>query len=136
MDIVLFTHHESFKKGEILKNIIAEDIIDNSHEDIQVLLISTFNALKVRLKQFCDFDKQEIFILLADSKIRLNRLATLIELMEDKRIILILPDNSKTTIAEAHKFFPRFFTCMSDTYSDLREVLNKMITFNRIKVIT
>jgi hypothetical protein len=46
--------------------------------------------------------------------------------MENKRIILILPDDSKAIIKAALKFYPRFFTYINDSYDDLCAVLTKM----------
>jgi len=54
------------------------------------------------LKQVFIYDK-EIFILLADSKNRLNELTSLINLLESKRIILILSGDSKATTHIAHQ---------------------------------
>ncbi len=127
MNFVLFVHENSSEKGIDLKNSITQKI---KVTDLQIF--QTFNALKARLKVFPTYNKEEIFILLADSKHRLNELITLIDLLETKRLILILPDDSKATLSIAHKFFPRYFTFMDDAYDDLGEVLIQMIKKEKI----
>lgn len=43
------------------------------------------------------------------------------------RLILILPDREKETISMAHHLRPRFVTYANGDYSELREVLKKML---------
>lgn len=121
MNLILFVHKDDSKNGVILKNIIEKRFKEN-----QIEIFQTFNTFKSRLKQISIYDK-EIFILLADSKKRLTELTSLIDLLNDRRIILILSDDSKATTHIAHQFFPRFLTNISDNYKDLCSVLNKMV---------
>lgn len=129
MNIILFIHQDSLKKGDFLKNVI-----DHKFPGTNLTTLQTFNAVKARLKNGSGFTEKEIFILLADSRNRLNKLTSLIDLMEGKRIILILPDEAKATLSRASQFFPRFFTPVSKTYDDLCSVLNKMINQEKINI--
>ncbi|MCK5310491.1 MAG: hypothetical protein KAJ62_00180 [Desulfobacteraceae bacterium] len=123
MNLVFFVHQNASEKGITLKDTIGKRFNgDKSHT------LNTFDMLKSRLLNNSGSGENEIFILLAESKNRLDELTSLIELLENKRIILIIPDESKETISKASQFFPRFFTPISDTYDDLCSVLNKMIT--------
>ena len=123
MNLVFYIHHDSSEKGITLK-----DIIENSLNGVAFNTVETFNTLKSRLKQTpCPVDK-DIFVLLAESKNRLDELVSLIDLLDNKQIILIIPDEAKETISKASRFFPRFFTKVSNTYDDLFSVLNKMIS--------
>jgi len=121
MNLILYVHQDSSRKGSTIKRVIEQNF-----KGLEIEYIQTFNALKARLKKVSTYNK-EIYVLLADSKNRLAELTKLIDLLEDKRIILIVPDDSKATLSSALKFFPRFFTPISDTYNDLRDVLTKMI---------
>ncbi len=123
MKLILFFHHNAYQTGVTFK-----EAIEKKFNKTQCQTVQTFNALKERLKQVPSFEDREIFIIIADSLERLNELASLIDLMEDKRLILILPDKSKATLSKASHFFPRFFTQISDNYDVLCSVLNKMIT--------
>jgi hypothetical protein len=127
MNLILYIHQDSLKKGITLKKII-----DQTFTRIDIQILQTFNLFKARLKQPTNYNS-EIFILFADSENRLNELTSLIDLIENKRIILILPDESEATISKAHQFYPRFFTYVNDTYKDLCDVVNKMINSKNIK---
>ncbi len=122
MSFILFIHQDASKKGDTLKIVI-----DRTFYEIKRQTIQTYNALKARLKKSPGFIEKDIFILFADSGSRLTELISLVDLLEDKCVILILPDESKATLSMAPQFFPRFFTSVSETYSDLCDVLNKMI---------
>jgi len=128
LKLILFVHRDACKKGDVLKTVINHNFTGSKHQTI-----NAFNALRTRLKKCSGFAEKEIFILLADSMIRLTQLMSLIELLEGRHIILILPDGSKATLSKASQFFPRFFTPVSETYHDLCDVLNKMINQERIK---
>lgn len=120
MNLILFLHQESSQKGEIFRNFL------NHHfKEFEIQTLQTFNAFKARLKQASDYD-HEVFILFVDSKRRLNKLTRLIDLLENRRIVLIIPDDSKTTVSMALQFFPRYFTSINETYKDLCDVLIKM----------
>ncbi len=121
MNHILFIHKNSLQKGAVL-----QDAITNSYHDGNFQIYKTFNSLKVRLKKSFGDSRSEIVIILAESRERLNQLTSLIDLMEGRRIILILPDESKQTLSRASQFFPRFFTTLKDNYDDLCKVISKM----------
>ncbi|MCP3875749.1 MAG: hypothetical protein GY699_21670 [Desulfobacteraceae bacterium] len=120
MDLVLFIDQDSSQNGKTFKKILYQHF-----KELEIQTLQTFNAFKARLKQASNYDK-EVFILFADSKSRLNQLISLIDLLESKRIVLIIPDDSKVTVSIALQFFPRYFTIINDTYNDLCDVLVKM----------
>ncbi len=121
MNLIFFIHKDSSKKGTTLQQII------NQHfKKVEIQFFQTFHEFKLKLEQVSDYNK-EIFILFADSKTRLDRLTNLLDLFESKRLILILPDDSKGSISVAHQISPRYFTFVNDTYGDLCAVMTKMM---------
>ncbi len=120
MKLIIFIHQGSYTKGEKFKNAVGKNF-----KKFEIQVLQTFNSFKARLKQVSNYDK-EIFILFADSEKRLTQLTTLIDLIDNKRIILVLPNKSKVVLSMAHHFFPRYFTYVDDTYTDLFAVINKM----------
>jgi len=122
MYFVLFIHQDSSETGATLKNII-----DQNFDGIELETLRTVNQFEAKLRQFSNCYDRELLIILVDSKHRLNELIPLIQLLEDKRLILILPDQSNDVLSVAHRFYPRFFTYINDTYDDLCSVLDKMI---------
>ena len=121
MNIVLFIHEKASEKGENLKNRLTERLKGQSME-----IIRTVKDLNIRLKNFPRYRDRDLYILLADSPSRLNDLASLIDLFEDIRLLLVLPDDARVTTSLAHKFLPRYFTVISETYDDLGDVIIKM----------
>ena len=122
MPLIIFIHKESAEKGDILKKAMEQ----NFH-GTEIQIFKTMAALKANLKQVSKYSDKEIFILLADSEKRLTQLIPMIDVFEGRRLILILPNNSQATTSKAHKFFPRYFTYVSNNYDDLCSVLNKMM---------
>ena len=120
MDLILFVPLDVSPKGQNLTKKIG-----NTIQNCDIQIISGFNALKARLKQVSIYEKQ-IFILIADSMRNLLQLTSLMDLMENKRLILVLPDDKKATVSMALQFCPRFFTCLDDSDENLCAVLTKM----------
>lgn len=122
MTLILFVHQDATQNGAKFKKHMEQNF-----KSFEIEIFQTFNTFKARLKLVSLYDK-EIFVLLAESKDRLKELTLLIDLMEGKRIVLILPDDSDHTTSCAHHFYPRYFTYVNDTYDDLDAVLIKMTT--------
>jgi hypothetical protein len=127
MDIILFAHKE---KGKLLRNTIKKNCYEaNFHA------IHNFNAFKSKLKKNFRTNNNEVLILFAESLNRLKQLISLVDLMEGKRIVLILPDESELTLAVAAQFFPRFFMSVSDDYDNLCQVIGRMTDKNETGVV-
>ena len=71
---------------------------------------------------------REILVLLADTRERLEDLTGLGDLLEDNRLILVVPDGEPGTLSAAHRLFPRFVTPVADRYDDLCCVIDRMIS--------
>ena len=125
MNLILFIHKDSSFEGMNLKKNI-----DKKLKKFEIQILQTFNSFKARLKQVPDYYK-DVFIVFADSENRLTQLTSLIDLMDSKRILLILPDNSKTTLSIGHKFLPRYFTYVNENYDDLCAVVTKMNDYKK-----
>lgn len=83
--------------------------------------------LKKRFKQLHRYDEQHVYVLLADSRERLEQLHSLGILLEDRKIVLILPNNTKETYALGFRMYPRFVTLMPGAYHDLCAVVGEMM---------
>jgi hypothetical protein len=121
MNLILFIHQDASQQGEGLREQMTRFFGENT-----ILMVHTFNALKHILKQpgSCE---QEVYVLLAESPRRLQELFRLMDLLDGRRIVLVLPDDAQTTVSMAHRFYPRFFTYVTTAYDDLCAVLQKMI---------
>lgn len=68
-----------------------------------------------------------IAVLLTSSTKELSEIIALKGLFLESRIILILPDRKKESIAKGHTLFPRFLSYADSDFRDVRAVLYKMI---------
>ena len=66
-------------------------------------------------------------MLFSGSKSELSDLLKMKDLLEDVRIVLILPDRDKETTMMGHKLYPRFLTDIEDKSNTLELVINKML---------
>ncbi len=128
MNLILYVHQDASENGDNFKKTIARNFTD-----VQIDSFHTFNTFKSRLKKISLYN-EEIFILFVETENQLKELIRLIGLLENKRIILILPDHSKKVVSTALKFFPRYFTQINNSYNDLCAVLDKMIASKNIIV--
>ena len=69
-----------------------------------------------------------IVVLWVDSKKSLDDLYKNKHLFENRKIVMVLPEEKTDEFTVmAHRFFPRYVAAMDDRYDDLCEVLNKMM---------
>ena len=69
-----------------------------------------------------------VTVLLLASRQELEELVQYAELFSDQKIILVLPDHSKETIAMGHALYPRFIGYKDSDLEDVTSVLRKLIT--------
>lgn len=73
-------------------------------------------------------EPDSIAILSAVDQVELRRMQELRGLLTEIFVVLVVPDCKKSTIRLAHLMLPRFISQKEDTYSDLKEVLKKMVS--------
>jgi hypothetical protein len=68
-----------------------------------------------------------IAVLSAVDQAELRQMQALRGLLTEIFIVLVIPDYKKSTIRLAQLLLPRFISQKEDSYSDLKEVLKKMV---------
>ncbi len=121
--LVFFIHQDASDKGTFFQETMVLHFKGCNHQ-----VVRTIDAFKTALKKPASIKDKAIFILFADTENRLKTLSDLIYLLEGKRLIVIIPDESNASLSVVHRFYPRFYTQISDTYADLCAVLTKMTT--------
>lgn len=100
-------------------------VIEDSISDRQIEICRTIASLSAWLRQpglgLC------VAVLLATDMEDLDGLYALRDLLSNLRIILILPDRQKTTIAKGHKFYPRFLTSVDNDFIEIGAVLHRLL---------
>jgi len=100
-------------------------VIPTTASSMKLDICHSLDALSHRLRSpSADFTAA---ILVASSYQELLDLVTFSDLLTDLRIIMILPDRNKNTIAKAHTLRPRFLTYLENGLNDVTAVLNKML---------
>ena len=72
-------------------------------------------------------EPNSIAILSVVDQAELQRLQALRELLTDLFVILVVPDCKESTIRLAHLLLPRFISPKDGSYSNLKEVLKKIV---------
>ena len=72
--------------------------------------------------------RPEVVILLAASQQELGRVLGLEMLLRDRKIILILPDDSQASFARGCRLYPRFICDINSDFGDIAQVLEKMMS--------
>ncbi|MHC1744927.1 MAG: hypothetical protein AB9873_18135 [Syntrophobacteraceae bacterium] len=89
--------------------------------------VETFADLDSFSTRLCAFPScMSIVVLLAATREDLAELRSIKHLLEDTRILLVLPDGDPETVRMAHELTPRFLTYLDGDFSDLSAVLKKM----------
>ena len=123
MGHILFIHKDAMEKGQGLQDAIAQHF---TLSDFQVA--KSFSEFKTTLRTFTAYQHSRIVIIMIASKDQLTRLHTMEDHLKGMRLVLILPDESKTTRSMALKLYPRFFTSRSTHYDELLDVLETMMS--------
>ena len=89
----------------------------------------TLDDLRARLRRI--IEPGSIAVFFAINRNELLRMQMLRELLPEIYVILVLPDRTESTIGLAHLLLPRFLTQKEDPFTDLQEVLNKMVRNSR-----
>lgn len=89
--------------------------------------VETFPDLELLSKRLCCFPScMSIVVLLAATREDLAELLSLKPLLEDTRVLIVLPDGRPETVRMAHVLTPRFLTYSDSDFSDLFAVIRKM----------
>ena len=86
---------------------------------------SQLTELRDRLRSIVEPDS--VMVLAAVDKPELLRMQEFRDMLTEISIILVLPDRKKNTIHLAHLLRPRFISQIQDDFSDLNQIVAKMI---------
>jgi len=77
---------------------------------------------------FLDYDMHsgDVLILIPNQREQLDHLLKMKELLQDFRLILILPDSAEETVTRGHLLMPRFLTFTDNDMDEVLHVLGRM----------
>jgi hypothetical protein len=117
---ILFYSRSGNESGNRLKKILDQELPEGTTEFLQDL-----NDLMQRLR-LPTLDLQ-ILIFMPMNRNEMFAIAPLLTDTHDLRLVLVVPDGDNETIAMAHSLRPRYLTYSNGNYSELIEVMMKMI---------
>jgi excinuclease UvrABC ATPase subunit len=118
--VVLFANEKSGVAGRRLQRAIESAVSDQHLENLK-----SIKELSKRLSRFPS--EIAVAVLLAESKDQLSKLLSLRDFLDDVRIILVLPDRENETMSKGHLLRPRFLTYVDGNFTDIAQVLSKML---------
>lgn len=120
--LVLLIHYRAGEKGKRLGKTVREKF---SNLDLE------FNdSIGSFYKRLCKPNRsleKEIYVMLADTRERLKKLMGLANLLDRRRLLLILPGNEKKLLSMGHRLKPRYVSTETESFEELVSVLEKMI---------
>lgn len=122
VNVIFFIHEDAGMAGKRLQKVIR-----NSLAKCRRQVCPTISELADRLRCPVPYGEQELYVLLADNRDRLNEMVRLKNLLEGKWMVLIIAEQSDASLANAHLLCPRFFTTVGAGFDDVIAVLNKRI---------
>lgn len=90
----------------------------------------TFNSVAHLSRRLCRLYARRgetIGVLFAADRQDLANLLSIQDLLDDVRIILVLPDDKKETVSAGHRLRPRYISYAGGNFEDVAAVLNKMM---------
>ncbi len=88
-----------------------------------------FHTLEDLIERLMRFDGNDrVLVYLAATTKELTGLCAISHLLGSVRLILIAPDRSEKTITRAHSLYPRFLIFVDGDFSEVADVLAKMIS--------
>ncbi len=120
MNLFVYTRKENNVSNRLINEILGLTKVKG------IEILHNVESLKNRIL-FKLGKKPAIGVLCITTVPELNVILSFRELLEDIKLILILPDRNNHTISEGHKLHPRFVSYVDGDFSDVGAVLNKMI---------
>ena len=99
------------------------DLYQDLSSEYQKEFCQTIDTFSQKLRQPQGY--QSIAVLLASTQEELADILTIRNLLDDVRIIIILPDRDKETISKGYSLYPRFLTYVDSDFSWIAAVLKK-----------
>jgi ATP-dependent 26S proteasome regulatory subunit len=88
------------------------------------IIYPTLNDLTTQLRQ--PKDEQTVIVLFAATRKELVDILLIRDFLQDRKLIIILPDREQDTIAKGYSLHPRFLTFADSDFGDTVAIIDKM----------
>ncbi len=101
----------------VIETLLPNDMLE---------IYNSIDGLSRRFSRPQPADAPVIVVFQAVGQEDLQSMLSIRDLLMDVRILMVLPDKEKETIAKAHRLRPRFITYADSDFIEIGAVLNKM----------
>ena len=106
-------------------SVRIQGLLEKSYSGVDIEVERTIDGLSARLHQ--PKDDAFVAVLMAKSRKELLYFLSILNLFRDIRIILVVPDRNRETIALAHQLRPNFLCYKNSDFTEVIAVLDKML---------
>ena len=110
---------------------VSQSILESISQYVAVEIVRSISDLKRQFLPHLD-EPRPIVIALVPSKVDLQNLLEVQELLENTRLILGLPETDNEMVALAHSMRPRFIGYLANGFADIAAVARKMVGETRV----
>ena len=118
---ILFYSPSADPSGDKLKQSVDE-VVDRAQVEVHRQVTGLVQRLRMPSSDL------EMAIIMPANRHELFAVSPLLAGFQGIRLVLVLPDREDETIAMAHSLRPRFVTYSNGDYSELKEVVKKMLS--------
>jgi len=103
----------------------AERIIEKFYREERYSVFREISLFEKHVRAY--LSHEHLIILHAESKEHLQQFMAMRDLLIGHRIVLILPDRDKATLAQGHRLRPRFITYLDADFREMASVLYNIL---------
>jgi hypothetical protein len=115
-----------YRKRNGSKETELQDAIEDTLQGYKIEVCETVNDLLMKLRSM-GRDRMIVVLMVSDEN-DIKDILTIKPLLDDVRIVLILPDAGDDMVAMGHKIHPRFLSFLDGNFQEVAAVLEKIET--------
>lgn len=114
-----------------MKSSVSKRLQQKIEAVVPIEEMEIYTRIDTFSKRLCKplLDDRSVAVLLAVTKEELKEILSIQDLITDLRVIVVLPDRKKETIAKGYLLRPRYLAYADGNFSDVAAILKKMLEF-------
>jgi len=125
VDLVLYYSEEAERRGRKLQEVLNNDL-----PDMRLELFTDFEELVT------GFQRSEVnpavVVLVIGSRTELDEFLALRPVLQNTRVVLVLPDQARETLALAEKLHPYYIKPPGDDFVELASIVDELLEERRV----
>jgi hypothetical protein len=125
VDLVLYYSEEAERRGRKLQEVLTNDL-----PDMRMEVFADFEEMVTNLQR-PEFDPAAV-VLVIGSRTELDEFLPLRPALRKARVIMVLPDQTRETLALAQELKPYYIKPPGDDYVELASILDEILKERRV----